>query len=96
VGLPPGITGAGMYGTFSGMSFGLVALVALLVIALAVFASPLLAVGIFCVAVVGLLIGMSALRQRSERRDQAADSAPDTRQEGPHSHGAGAPVSGEG
>jgi hypothetical protein len=85
-----------MYGTFSGVSFGLVALVALLVIALAVFASPLLAVIIFCVVAFGLLIGMSALRHRSERQDRAADSAPDTSPEGPHSHGGGAPVSGEG
>ena len=85
-----------MYGTFSGMSFGLVAFVALLVIALAVFASPLLAVAILLVAAVFLLIGMSALRQRSERQDETPGGAPDTRAEGPHSHGGGAPVSGEG
>jgi membrane protein implicated in regulation of membrane protease activity len=87
-----------MYGTFSGMSFGLVAFVALLVIALAVFASPLLAVAILLVAAVGLLIGMSALRQRSERADRTPGGASETRAdaEGPHSHGGGAPVSGEG
>ncbi|MGA8219660.1 MAG: hypothetical protein WB771_13945, partial [Solirubrobacterales bacterium] len=67
-----------MYGAFSGMSFGLVALVALLVIALAVFASPLLAVIILCAAAVVLLIGMSALRQRSEREDPTPGGAPDT------------------
>jgi hypothetical protein len=85
-----------MYGTFSGMSFGLVALAALLVIALAAFASPLLAVAILLAAVVFFLIGMSALRQRSERQDQTPGGAPDTREEGPHSHGGGAPISGEG
>jgi membrane protein implicated in regulation of membrane protease activity len=58
-----------MYGTFSGMSFGLVAFVALMVIALAFLASPLIAVGIAIVAAVFLLLGMSALRQRSARHD---------------------------
>jgi membrane protein implicated in regulation of membrane protease activity len=85
-----------MYGTFSGMSFGLVAFIALLVIALAVFASPLLAVAILLAAAVFLLFGMSALRQRSERADRTPGSASDTGPEGPHSHGGGAPVSGEG
>jgi membrane protein implicated in regulation of membrane protease activity len=85
-----------MYGTFSGMSFGLVALIALLVIALAVFASPLLAVIILGVAAVFLLIGMSALRQRSERQDRSAGGAPDTRSSGPGGRGPGAPASGEG
>jgi membrane protein implicated in regulation of membrane protease activity len=85
-----------MYGTFSGMSFGLVALVALLVIALAVFASPLLAVGILVVAAIFLLIGMSALRQRSERQDASAGGAPDTRSSGPSGRRGGAPASGEG
>jgi membrane protein implicated in regulation of membrane protease activity len=85
-----------MYGAFSGMSFGLVAFVALLVIALAVFASPLLAVIILCVAAVFLLIGMSALRQRSERQDRTQGGAPDTRSSGPRGGGPGAPASGEG
>jgi membrane protein implicated in regulation of membrane protease activity len=85
-----------MYGAFSGMSFGLVAFVALLVIALAVFASPLLAVIILAVAAVFLLIGMSALRQRSERQDSTAGGAPDTRASGPRGRGPGAPASGEG
>lgn len=85
-----------MYGTFSGMSFGLVAFIALMVIALAVFASPLLAVAIMLVAAVFLLIGMSALRQRSERQDRSPGGAPDTSSQGPHSRGGGAPVSGEG
>jgi membrane protein implicated in regulation of membrane protease activity len=85
-----------MYGTFSGMSFGLVAFVALLVIALAMLGSPLLAVGVLCVAAVFLLLGMSALRQRSARRDETPGGAQDTSPEGPHSHGGGAPVSGEG
>jgi membrane protein implicated in regulation of membrane protease activity len=85
-----------MYGAFSGISFGLVAFVALLVIALAVFASPLLAVGILLVAAVFLLIGMSALRQRSERQDATAGGAPDTRSPGPRGRGDGAPASGEG
>jgi membrane protein implicated in regulation of membrane protease activity len=85
-----------MYGTFSGMSFGLVAIVALLVIALAVFASPLLAVIILGVAAVFLLIGMSALRQRSERQDRTGGGAPDTRSSGPGGRRGGAPASGEG
>jgi membrane protein implicated in regulation of membrane protease activity len=89
-----------MYGTFSGMSFGLVALVALLVIALAVFASPLIAVIIFVVAAVFLLIGMSALRQRSRAQDQTQGGAPDTHGGGPGRaagrHPGGEPASGEG
>jgi membrane protein implicated in regulation of membrane protease activity len=91
-----------MYGTFSGMSFGLVIGVAVLVIALAVFASPLLAVGIFIVAAVLLLIGMSALRQRSAKADQTHGGEPGTGPAGPRARGegagqaTGAPVSGEG
>jgi membrane protein implicated in regulation of membrane protease activity len=85
-----------MYGTFAGMSFGLVAGVALLVIALALFASPLLAVIILCVAAVFLLIGMSALRQRSARQDRTPGGAPDTRASGPSGRRGGAPASGEG
>jgi membrane protein implicated in regulation of membrane protease activity len=85
-----------MYGTFSGMSFGLVAFIALLVIALTVLASPLLAVAILLVAAVFLLIGMSALRQRSERQDETPGGAPDTRAPGPTGRGGGAPASGEG
>jgi membrane protein implicated in regulation of membrane protease activity len=84
-----------MYGTFSGMSLGLVALVALMVIALAIFASPLLAVGLAIIAAVFLLIGMSALRQRSRRADQTEGSAPDTRARAAD-RGSGEPVSGEG
>ena len=85
-----------MYDAFSGMSFGLVAFVALLVIALTVLASPLLAVAALLAAAVFLLIAMSALRQRSERADRTPGGASDTRSEGPHSHGGGAPISGEG
>jgi membrane protein implicated in regulation of membrane protease activity len=90
-----------MYGTFSGMSFGLVALVALIVIALAVFASPLLAVGIFIVAAVFLLLGMSALRQRSRAQDESPGGAPDTHSSAPPGraagrHPGGEPASGEG
>jgi membrane protein implicated in regulation of membrane protease activity len=90
-----------MYGAFSGMSFGLVALVALLVIALAVFASPLIAVLIAIVAAVFLLIGMSALRQRSRAQDESPGGAPDTHAAGPPDrasgrHPSGEPASGEG
>jgi membrane protein implicated in regulation of membrane protease activity len=89
-----------MYGTFSGMSFGVVALVALMVIALAVFASPLFAVLIALVVAVFLLIGMSALRQRSRRLDQTQGGAPDTHSTGPGRaagrHPGGEPASGEG
>jgi membrane protein implicated in regulation of membrane protease activity len=90
-----------VYGAFSGMSFGLVALVALMVIALAIFASPLLAVILFLVAAVFLLIGMSALRQRSRASDEtgggtdtAATAAPPGRAAGRHP--GGEPASGEG
>jgi membrane protein implicated in regulation of membrane protease activity len=78
------------------MSFGLVALIALMVIALAVLASPLLAVIILCVAAVFLLVGMSALRQRSARQDETPGGAPDTRASRTESRRGGAPVSGEG
>jgi membrane protein implicated in regulation of membrane protease activity len=89
-----------MYGAFSGISFGLVALVALLVIALAFFASPLIAVIIFVVAALFLLIGMSALRQRSRHQDETQGGAPDTHAPGPGRaagrHPGGEPASGEG
>ena len=90
-----------MYGAFSGMSFGLVALVALLVIALAIFASPLIAVIIALAAAVFLLVGMSAMRQRSHRQDQAGGGARDTHAGGPGASASGAgqpgePASGEG
>jgi membrane protein implicated in regulation of membrane protease activity len=89
-----------MYGTFSGMSFGLVALVALLVIALTLFASPLLAVGILIVAAIFLLVGMPALRQRSRAHDEAS-TAPATHSSAPGGraagrHPGGEPASGEG
>jgi MFS superfamily sulfate permease-like transporter len=90
-----------MYGTFAGMSLGLVALVALLAIALAVFASPVIAVGIALFAAVFLLIGMSALRQRSRREDETARGALDIRSTAPAGrasgrHPSGEPASGEG
>ncbi len=84
------------HGTFSGMSFGLVVLVALLLIALAIFSSPLLAVIILCIAAVFLLIGMSALRQRSERQDQRQGGSPDTGAPGPGGRRRGASASYEG
>lgn len=85
-----------MYGAFSGMSFGLVVLAALLVIALAVFASPLLAIVIAAIAAVFLLIGMTSLRQRSERQDRTEVGAPDTHSSGSRGRAGGAPASGEG
>jgi membrane protein implicated in regulation of membrane protease activity len=91
-----------MNSAFSGMSLGLVAGVALLVIALAVFASPLLAVAIFIVAAVVLLIGMAASRRRSARTDQTRGGEPGTGPAGPRARGegagqsTGAPASGEG
>src|SRR3954463_235858 len=85
-----------MYGTFSGMSFGLVAFVALLVIGLAVLASPLLAVIVLGVAAIFLVIGMSALRQRSARQDQTAGGATAPRCAGPGGGGPAPPASGEG
>ena len=90
-----------MYGAFSGISFGLVAGAALVVIALAIFASPLLAVIIAVIVGLFLLIGMSALRQRSARQDQTQGGAPDTHAGGPGAAASGAgqpgePASGEG
>jgi threonine/homoserine/homoserine lactone efflux protein len=90
-----------VYGTFAGTSFGLVALIALLVIALAVFASPLFAVIIAVVAAVFLLFGMSALRQRSRVEDESAGGASDTQSTAPAGrasgrHPGGEPASGEG
>jgi hypothetical protein len=90
-----------MYGAFSGISFSLVAGVALVVIALALFASPLFAVGIALVAAVFLLLGMSALRRRSAAQDESAGGAPDTEVGGPGASASGAgqpgaPASGEG
>jgi hypothetical protein len=91
-----------MYGAFSGISFGLVAGVALLVIALALFASPLIAVIIAAIVAVGLLVGMSALRQSSREADQTQGGAPDTHSAGPRARGtsggraSGEPASGEG
>lgn len=82
------------------MSFGFVALVAL-VVALAVLASPLLAAIIALVAAFFLLIGMSSLRQRSTRQDQTDGGAPNTHSAGPRAHGTsggratGEPASGE-
>jgi hypothetical protein len=83
------------------MSFGLVGLVALLVIALAIFASPLLAMAIAIVAAVFLLAGMSAMRRRSAAADRAK-GAPDSDPTAARPRGegggrdSGAPVSGEG
>ena len=91
-----------MYGAFSGLSFGFVALAACAVIALAIFASPLLAVVIAGVIVFFLLIAMSAMRQRSVAQDQTVGAAPDTHGGGPRARGAGGsratgePASGEG
>jgi membrane protein implicated in regulation of membrane protease activity len=90
-----------MYGAFSGMSFGLVALVALAV-ALAVLASPLLAVILAVIAAFFLLIGMAAMRRGSARQDQTEGGAPDTQAAGPRARGTsgrratGEPASGEG
>ena len=89
-----------MYGAFSGISFGLVAIVALSVIALAVFASPLIAVIIFVVAGIFLLIGMSALRQRSRAQDEPGGGSSETSAAPPGRaagrHPGGEPASGEG
>jgi hypothetical protein len=90
-----------MYGAFSGMSFGFVALVALAV-ALAVLASPLLAAILAVIAAFFLLIGMSAVRQHPARQDQTEGGAPDTHSAGPRARGTsgrratGEPASGEG
>jgi membrane protein implicated in regulation of membrane protease activity len=76
-----------MYGTFSGIAYGFVAGAILLVIALALFASPLFALIIALLAAVGLVIGMAALRRRS--RSAEADHV--RRNRAP-----GEPASGEG
>ena len=91
-----------MYGTFSGISYGLVVAVALMVIALALFASPLLAVGIFIIAAFLLLIAMATLRRRSGGADQTRGGDAGTGPAGPRARGegagqaTGAPASGEG
>lgn len=91
-----------MYGTFTGISFGIVAGVALLVIALAFFASPLIAVIIFVIAAIGLLIVMSAMRRRSRQAESGDVGEPGSGSTGPKPvgtsgrHGTGAPASGEG
>lgn len=88
-------------GAFSAMSLGIVAAVALLVIALALFASPLIAVIIFLIVAVVLLLGMWALRQRSRAAEQTDVSEPsglaDRREQGSRDpRVSGAPASGEG
>jgi membrane protein implicated in regulation of membrane protease activity len=91
-----------MYGTFSGMSFSIVAGVALLVIAFAFFASPLLAVAIALIAILGFIVGMAALRARSREAEQSDVSEPGTGPAGPRARGTGGrrasgePASGEG
>ena len=89
-----------MYGTYSGMSFGLVAVAVLGVIALAVAASPLIAVVIAAIIGVFMLIGMSFLRQRSAAEDQTEGGASDTpgpaRRRRGHRRPHGEPASGEG
>jgi predicted lipid-binding transport protein (Tim44 family) len=91
-----------MYGTYSGMSFGLVAIALLGVIALGVLASPLIAVVIAAFIGVFMLMGMSFMRQRSAKQDQAEGGAPDTHATGParrrrgHRRPHGEPASGEG
>jgi hypothetical protein len=91
-----------MYGAFSGLSFGLVVLAILFVIALAVAASPLLAVIVAAVIAVFLLVGMTARRRRSARADEAEGGASDTHATGPGGRRAtrrrpsGEPASGEG
>ena len=88
-----------MYGAFSGMSFGFVALVAL---AVALAASPLVVVIIAVIAAFFLLIGIWARRQGSARQDQTEGGAPDTHSAGPSARGTsgrratGEPASGEG
>ena len=59
-----------MYGRFSGMSFSIVAGAALLVIAIALFGSPLLAVFLGLFAVIGFVIGMAVLRARSREAER--------------------------
>ncbi|HEY7266364.1 MAG TPA: hypothetical protein VH501_01605 [Solirubrobacterales bacterium] len=84
------------------MSFGIVAGAALVVIALAFFASPLIAVILAAIVAVGLLIGMAAMRRRSRSAEQTAGGEPGTGAAGPRARGTsgsratGAPASGEG
>jgi hypothetical protein len=91
-----------MYGAFSGISFGIVAGAAIVVIALAVFASPLLAVIIAVIIGIGFLLAMAALRRRSRGAEQGALSEPGSGPAGPRardtsgSRATGAPASGEG
>lgn len=82
-----------MDGTFSGMTFGLVVGTALLVIALALIGSPLLAVIVLCVAAVFLLFGVSALRHRSMPEDGTPESAAARELQIPEAAGAAPPPS---
>ena len=85
-----------MYGTFAGMGYGLIAIPILFVIALALLASPLIAVIIAAVIGFFLLIGMSAMRRRSRGKDESGGAS------GRHATGptgrrpSGEPASGEG
>lgn len=94
-----------MYGTWSGLSFGIVIVGVLLVIALAFAASPLLAAIVVVLVAPVLFLVMSRMRRRSEAEDdaegpRASDEAPVTtagRTQSPTgSRSSGEPVSGEG
>ena len=91
-----------MDGAFSGLSFGLIAVAVLFVVALAVAASPLLAVIVAAIIGVFTLIGMTAARRRSAREDESEGGAPETHAPGPEGRRAarrrpsGEPASGEG
>ena len=98
-----------MYGTWSGLSFGIVIAGLLLVIALAFLASPLIAVIVAALATPFLFLVMSRMRRRTEAEDDAAQARPRASEEAGRpataegstqsptgSRSTGAPVSGEG
>jgi hypothetical protein len=93
-----------VYGSHAGLSYGLVAFGALIVIALAFLASPLIAVIIAVIAAPPLLFFMSRSRRRSAGRDEADRDAEGRRPGGAQERltepargkSGGAPVSGEG
>jgi hypothetical protein len=91
-----------MYGTLTGTTVGIGAGIFFLIIALAVFASPLIAVVLFVIAAIGLLIAMSVVRRRSRGTETIESGAPGRSPAGPRApttsgpRPSGAPASGEG
>jgi fatty acid desaturase len=89
-----------MYGTWSATTFGLVIGAVAIVIALALFAAPLIAVIVVAVLIPVFVIGMLASRRKEEEQDPARPESAVTPEGKPTSptgsRSGGAPASGEG